>query len=394
MAFLPIFLLILLCFEATIHIISGVLIYKRRSHKVFRVRAVVLLQISHWANFIETIIILYAVQEVSYNKVGYGWVLTLTSFVHFLNHYLFFIPFILRTYRLYLIFTIKKTQSSMKEAIFKLSKRSSQAWLIKVLVIITLPFLVVFWVGFVIYPTHYDLGDGEEDTSNGNYIAVHSISVFLTFIEQLVSIISIYSIRNLKDDYNMSKELLLINLTWVITSPNNIFGEYSVYAYQILLRNNLVLSINALYPLYKSRGTVEFDIPITEEILSGLLPLLNHEMSFGYFEAFLKKNLDHQHSGYPGIEFLKIWICCELLEFNPNNSVEIPEAKDALMLRDESLASIKAATFQVLDKHFFSVFLGSEEYAQCLKEINMMNIVEGRIYGENYRVMDSIRHKN
>lgn len=394
MEFLPIFLISLLLFEAIIHIVSGIFIFKQRNHKVFRVRAPVLLQISHWANFIETIIVLYAVEEIAYNKVGYDWVLILTSFVHFLNHYLFFVPFILRTYRLYLIFTIKQTHSSMREAILKFIKRTSQAWLIKVLGIISLPFIAIFFIAFIISPEHFDFIQAESNNYSGNYIAVHSIAIFLTFIEQLISIISIYSIRNLKDDYNMSKELLLINLTWVITSPNNIFGGYSIYAYQIIIRNNLVLSINALYPLYKTRKTVEFDIPITEEIVSGLLPLLNHEMSFGYFERFLNNNLNHKYSNYPGIEFLNIWICCELLEFNPNAHVEIPEAKSALTLNDESIASIKIATFQVLNKHFFSLFYGSEEYAQCLKEINTMNICERRINGEDLKVLNPIQNKN
>lgn len=393
MEFLPVFMMVLLVLESSVHICSGIVIWRRRNHKVFRVRSAALLQISHWANFIESVIVLYELEEYSYNGVGYEWILIVASFVKFLIHYLFFIPFILRTYRLYLIFTVKESRISLSQTIIKLIRRTSQKWLLKMLLLISFPFPVIYIVTFVVYPKNFNMIGGETNVSNGNEIAIHSISLLLTFIEQLISIISIYSIRNINDDYKMSTELTLINLTWVITSPNNIFGNYSLFSYQILLRNNLVFTINALYPLYKSQKKVDFDIPITEEILNELLPLLNHELSLRYFERFLRNNTDLKYSNYPGVEFLKIWIYCELLEFNPEAGVELPEAKNALESNDGSISSIKFETFQVLDKNFFSLFQGSEEYLQCLKEINVMNICERRIQGEDVRALTSIIKK-
>ena len=48
--------------EAIIFIAVGILIFKRKKNRAFRVRSPTIVQISHWSNLIENLVVIYALE--------------------------------------------------------------------------------------------------------------------------------------------------------------------------------------------------------------------------------------------------------------------------------------------------------------------------------------------
>lgn len=363
--------------EFAVFLTSGVLICKRKKLRVFKVRSPNLIQISHWCNFAETLIVIYAV-EVNKSDLSTEWITVFTTFAHFITHYLFFIPFLLRSYRLYVIFNLDQNWSSADKSMRINMKRTREGWLIKVLIVISTPFVFILVLAYIFSPLHFIVINGSQASDRGAELPAHIISVFLIFIEQMCSVIAVYAIRNINDDFSMKTELILVNMTWIITSPNNIFGSYSVYAYQILLRNNIVCAVSSIYPLYKSMKAEIFEVPITEEVLHSLALILSNKLTFESFEDFLMKNeIEYKH--HLGTNYLELWVKCEYLLNVNDPSIMMPPLASTFGLPLTDIRGIRDVTFQALDLYFYPLFKASEHFNSCLREVNKQNLYNSRM---------------
>lgn len=373
---LSVFLWCALALESSFFIASGILIYKRQNKRVFKVRSPKLFQISHWSNFIENFAVIYDLETWEYNKSGYFWVGTIVTFIHFLTHYLFFIPFLLRSYRLYKIFNIGMKNNFNDKSSQKDFERIKERYLLKVLIIISLPFVLICITAYIYSPMNFLTVKGTSNNST-RFIPIRMILTFLIFLEQLSAIFVMYGIRNVNDDFSMTKELMFVSFTWIITSPNNIFGGYSTYSYQILLRNNLVFLVSSIYPLYKSYKVEMLDLPLTEEVLSNIVLILDNQLPLQFFEVFLKRN-DVEYGGYPGLDYLDLWMKCEYMIHNPSEYIKLPKIVETLNAPQNNIPYMKEKCLEILENHYFPLFKDSQEYNLCLKEIHLQNLYNTR----------------
>lgn len=371
-------LLAFLAVEALLFLISGFLLIVRRERKPIRVRSPILLSISHWSNFFETIIIIYMIDLYESQPTVYDWAYILVTLVHFFIHYLYFIPFLLRAYRLYLIFYIDKNYDPMDKLFKKKVKRTSEKWLLKVALAVALPFILVSIVVYSIGPPfNFLLFKDSASSYNEKYgEAVHIVALLVTFIEQLLMIFLINLIRNIHDHFSMTKELICISLTWILTSPNNVFGFYSTYSYQILMRNNIVLIFSSLLPLIKSYKSQVFEMPITEEVLESLDQIFTHKFTFEAFELFLK-NSELHYKHISGIQYLHIWLRCEYSKTHPTYQLSLDDFKT--FSPETELKAFQCKAFEILEHFFFPIFKVSEQFRSCLKEVNFQNIYNSRL---------------
>ena len=156
---------------------------------------------------------LYVLDEYESYSKAYHWSYSICILVHFFSHFLFFIPFLLRSYRLNLIFSIDKNWDLQDTKFKKKMKRTHQKWLLQALAVISTPFVLVSIIVYNLSNSFnfFRLDNSSDSSHYGD--TVNAIALGITFVEQLCSIFAINSLRNINDDFNMTKELILVNLT-------------------------------------------------------------------------------------------------------------------------------------------------------------------------------------
>lgn len=383
-----------LSIESVIYVITGILLYTRSHKRAICVRSPKLLQISHWSNFFEVLIVLIALNILQgYNK-SYNTIIILCTVVHFLTHYLFFIPFILRSYRLYTIYKIDQNFDIKDKKFVASIKKTREKFLIKTLALISLPFFLVCILAYTLNNNYnfFEYRNGQVKNDNVQII-VNSIALLIGFIEQIISIFAINALRNIRDDFKMASELCFVNVVWIITCPNLILNNYSYFSYQILLRNNLVFLFSSLYPLALTFKSSAFNLMLTEESLKSLELILQHKLTLEAFESFLKSSLV-QYEYKPGLKYLNLWLQCELSKYNPEEYIEkINESASLLKITENTtLLQIQSSAFKILEDCFFPLFFKSPQYLQCLKEVNRQKlyIIHLQLTRESYEVSDFI----
>ena len=377
----------LISLESLIYIITGILLFIRSSKRAIFVRSPKLLQISHWSNFTEVLIVLTALNIYQGYNESYNTVLILCTVIHFLTHYLFFIPFILRSFRLYTIYKVHKELEIEEKDLLMQIKRTKEKFLLKILALVSLPFVLICILAYTVSHEYNFLEYSNKQAEKSNmHTIVNSIALVIGFAEQIICIFAINALRNVIDDFKMNFELCFVNLVWVITSPNLILNNYSYFSYQILIRNNLVFLISSLYPLLLTYKAKSFDMPLTDEVLKSLALILNHKFTLEAFDAFLK-TLPVQLNCYLGTDYLELWFECELCKTDPSTYIpKLNQSLDKLKLPDSSLESLQSSAFTTLEKVFYPLFINSPQYLSCIKEVNRQKLYFVRLHltRENY----------
>ena len=237
--------------------------------------------------------------------------------------------------------------------------------------------------------------------------------LFISFLEQLFFIFSIYSLRNINDDFSMTKELTIAMIVYFVTPiftvfPQNLF-DYSTLPG--LLRNLFLLGFSFIYPLACSYLYKDRSEPLTTEMLNSLELMLQSKVTLNYFEGFLRdiegsaNDSFYQHSGF---QLLQLFMKCETY-------LNCPERvnKDELiseLLRSEavpmSYTSYSKETFEshvliakekllnVISDEYFENFKKSRYYPELRRIIHRQEIYTGRLLtiGLNMSIYSHIRN--
>ncbi|OMJ91714.1 hypothetical protein SteCoe_5745 [Stentor coeruleus] len=329
-----------------------------------------------WGGFSENIIVIIVLTNyLEHNETSYFGFVSV-SCAHFTVHYLYFIPFLLKSYRMHLIFKLDKDWNEQDFAFKKKMMRTKEKYLLKILIIISIPVISIAICSIVIGGNiDYIISNPMNSNHSDIYKQIsYAIAMLFIFLEQFFCILSVYALRNINDDFYIKKELILVCLAWIITSPNNTFGIYSFYAYQILLRNTIVFVICSIFPLCKSFKVQPKEIPVTEDILNYFPLLLSCEITLNAFEQFLKTST-LQINGSDGSSYLNIWLRCEYHKKYPQDLSVSSFTKEEI----QNLPTIQRSSFSILETTFFPLFKESPQYNYCLKEVNIQNLYLNRL---------------
>lgn len=381
----------------------GVMLHLRKNHKPIRSRSPVLILTSHWSNFLSMILMtldLFLLHDEEWNYMVRG--LFKVSIIFF--HYMVYTPYILRGYRLSYIFNLDKTWDEQDNNFKKNIHRISQTWLIKHLILWLLPvFVILFAISAI-----PEIGEFVPDTGHQDVVTSrisNSIYIFFCFLEELVFIICIYMLRNVNDDYNINKELIIVCFLWFFTSLFSAFSN-DVWLIVSICRNFVLMLVSAAWPLYRSYTYGTFQENLTYEMLQTLELVLQHPVSLENFEKFIVRSssisCESSNMKLKGPEMLNFWLMCENLKYDWSSlkamelyesyciypspigiPIEISESiKNIIESGGSSEYMFRCAQefiLRALNEAYFSRFTKSHEYQELIRYVAQSNIYRSRL---------------
>jgi hypothetical protein len=389
-------------------LIDIMILCRRKSISIIR-RSPWLLHLSLLGNFIEVISIISMLSYLENIKVNNDkWIGLRDSGIIF-GHSLLYLPYILRSYRLYIVFNLEKDWDVNGTPFVGIVHRTGQTWQMKILgVLLILPLVICILLIFVnAIETNISLLD--DGNNNTNFIV--GFYVFLCFFEQLLLIIFAYKLRNIKDEYRMCNELVWVTVIWFISSISSTFiDSYTEFwLSSCLIRNILLLIGSDIIPIFLSFKKIPFSEGLTIEILNSLEIILENEKTIQYFENFLKNEheSESENSGYSLLCLYKE-LECTLNRYDTRDSYnysDIGHSKISAITCigkvdfNSSPAKLKKSRGQalkILKEKYYKKFLLSRECTQLRKIIHEDEVLTFRIMqtslvprSSNWRKLDS-----
>jgi hypothetical protein len=319
-------------------------------------------------------------------------------------HYMCYIPYILRGYRLSYIFNLDKSWDEQDNNFKKNIHRISQTWLVKHLIIWLLPvFVFLFAISAIPKIGEYVPDTGNDDAQTSRIST--SIYMFFCFLEELVFIICIYMLRKVNDDYNITKELIIVCFLWFFTSLFSAF-EDEIWLSASICRNFILMLVSSAWPLYKSYTYGSFQSCLTYEMLQTLELVLSHPISLESFERFILRSssisCESSNMKLKGPEMLNFWLKCENLKYDwsslkamelyesycvDSSPIGIPvDISDSIKNTIEAGGSseymfqcAQEFTLHALTETYFSRFIKSFEYQELIRYVAQSNIYRSRL---------------
>jgi succinate dehydrogenase hydrophobic anchor subunit len=315
--------------------------------------------------------------------------------LNLMSHYLMFFPYFLRAYRLALIFQIDQNWDRQDLYFNKYLYRTDQKWLIRVLGIGLIPFIILSGVILMWCDAAFYLPASEVSEDR---VYSQSLYIFFCFLEQLLFIYAIYSLREISDDYNMSKEMTIAMMLWFITPIFSVFPTDLERYSQLpgLTRNLLLFFCSYIYPIWSSYSSKVIPEVITLEMLDSLELILESKVPLDCFERYLK-----QYSGTAnesicyssGYETLQLYMKCESHLNLPQNSNKEELINELLKYqtigvdyfydsKDSFEAMIQKSKQELLAQlksDFFTGFKKSSSYKNLKRAVNRQEIYIGRL---------------
>lgn len=361
-----------------VYISVGVLVFLKANKKAIRNRSPILVSIAHWSNFIETACLLLSLYKYFSSSIPDRFFDGFYQIVVIIIHYSYFIAYMLRCYRVYFIFNLDSNMDE-SDSFFKANiHRAGQRWLIKVFIFLLWPVIVIAALRVIIpgldiyFPSSYY--EGQSDVT----VTSEAIYLLLLFIEELAFIISVFQLRHVKDDFNMTVEVTIVCVLWVLTGMFSIFPDNWMWRLEVVIRNHVIMAISSIYPLVKSFNAESFEEVLTIETLQSLEVILQTEITLNAFEKSIAENTV---KNFNGLEILRLWLKCVNFKFKENQELgdEIFETGKKLKIFSKTLKGIETECFFILNQHFFPVFKESLEYKEILHEILQQQIYTTRI---------------
>lgn len=364
-------------------------------------RSPTMLSLSLIGNLFQTIILLSQFDKISDYYVNShnqncSFFLRLQQSGNLIFHYIMFFPYVLRAYRIYLIFKLDKHWNDYEFSFIKYSHRISQNWMLKIFLVGLIPFLAM--VIIVIYSCEIaSYMPASETKTHPNYS--QSLYIWISCLEQLFFIYSIYMLREVTDDYKMTQELTVAMLFWFISPMFSVFppadlGRYS--AVPGILKNLCLFLVSIIYPLVWSFRSSQAQESLTLEMLNSLDLILQNKAPLEYFESFmrsLESRTNESNMEYSGYDLLHIFMKCETFLMYPE-TVDKEELIDELIKTDivtfnyladsketldDNVLMAKKALFVFLEENYFPKFKKSRQYAILKRIVHRQEIYTGRL---------------
>lgn len=201
------------------------------------------------------------------------------------SHFLFYLPYVLRGYRLYFVFHSDREESQQGQKYFlRHLQRSRQVWLIGLLAVLMLP--VVLLCTALALLDRWDVSLYRHEDDQFGLFAVVYIAV--TFVEEMVLVGGIYALRHVDRDYSMSQELLFVCLLWYFNMIFSYFTHFLFWTCEVFARNTLIMCVSVLFPLLQSYRRPAMKEALTLESLRALPVVLENPLPHEYFQQFLR----------------------------------------------------------------------------------------------------------
>lgn len=378
---------------SALYILTFVGLLIRAKHSYILKRTPMLLYFSMLGGAMQNIIILSIIAYTSryitiHHQSTYKTILKLRQSGSLLAHILLIFPYLLRGYRLHFIFHLDKNWEKEDDFFRKNIHRTSQIWLFKVLAI-----SLALWAIAVIIIF---------STENGNYLPGCEIKsstlqlnisqclyILVCFFEQLSLVICLFSLRDVFDDYNMTRELVWVTIFCLLTPASPFFTDDGTYfLIPILLRNVFLLVRSMIVPIILSFNKQHSLEVITQEMIHSFELVLQTEIGLHYFEKFLKaSNKVENKFQITGVEALDLYMKCEKYLIFPSEIEKIlilEELKNfgishCEIQADSFICQMKNELFGLLKSEYFPKFLKSKQYFRLKRQVMNQEIFIGRI---------------
>lgn len=368
---------IIIC--ALVYIPIGIILLTRSNRKAIRNRSPLLVSIGHWSNFLESLFLLLSL-FIYFSKSSQNYYFDVFyQLIVILIHYSYYISYMLRCYRVYFIFNLDSRWDE-NDCFFKANlHRAGQKWLFKVFLICLWPVIIIATFRIAIPgayeylpPSYYEGQTSVSSVSEGIYLLI-------MFLEELGFILAVYMLRNVHDDFKMTRELAIVCFLWVITGIFSIFTETWIWRVEVVIRNHVIMGVSSIFPLFKTMQPESFDEIITMEMLQSLELVLQSSITLEAFEKALNNIRGIKYAN--GNEFLQLWLKCEYFRHSKIEELEkdIIDTAKALGCHGKHPNTIQSEVFQIINNKFFPMFRKSSEYEALLREITKQQIYMHRI---------------
>lgn len=375
-----------------IYLLSDIVVILKRKNLHITRRSPWLLHISLWGNFLEVLSISSLVDFIiSTPDVNILWT-KLRDCGIIIGHCAFFIPYILRAYRISIVFNLDKDWNKSGDIFERRIHRTRQMWLVKLFLIIMVIPLVLCILILVYDPVRYFIPLTGNSSSVDEQLAT-AIYIFICFVEQLLLIFLTYHLKNIEDQYNMINELIWICAIWSISPIFSTFITIDRKAWYsaCLLRNLLIFIRSYLVLLIFSFRPVTFSASLTVDMLNSLEIILENEKTLEFFEKFLRNQIDahRTNSGYSLLCLYKEIECRIHSQNELNLSYMEVEMTNYSMLNTlvkidehttpENLQKSKSVVLKTLNEKYYKHFLKSDECSQLRKMIHKEELIAFRV---------------
>lgn len=393
-------------FSGAIFGIIGVLLAWRACNEPLCRRSPGLVMITHIANLVEVEFFLLTLSLYDSDDDPNAEYLPVYQAVMLVSHYLFYFPYLLRCYRLHFVFNLGQYWDDSDQPFYNQRHRATQTWLIKVLLCLMVPVLIFgFCLIFIpeissLYPMTYTA------ESSSDLAWMEFTDIFLDFIEELIFIIAVWKLREINDDFAMTRELGIVCLLWMTNSflLTSLF-PLEMWMYSCIIRNFMIMGVSSAWPVYKSFGKLSVEVPLTIEALKSIDLVLQSEavceafsnyLQAGRFDSELSK-LDMKASklnNQEGYWLLEFWLECEVFKHNCTRDkalaiienylvsglLKLPSHLANCLIEASVLTDVNLFTesqdyaYKMLAEYYFPLFQRSMAYATLAKDIIRQDI--------------------
>lgn len=370
-------------------VIDALICIRSKSVYIIR-RSPWLVHLSLWGNFLEFSSILplltYFVDRQDISPL----LVSLRDSGIILGHCLLYFPYILRSYRLYLVFNLETNWDKAGADFTKKIHRTRQSWQIKMLILfLLLPLsMCIFLISYGPIKEVFPVTNTGQDKRDKNIAT--GIYIFITFAEQLALIIFANLLRDLEDEYNMCNELVWITVILALPPIFSTFVETDkeIWFTVCLIRNFLIMARSDIIPLLLSFKATQFAEALTVDMLNSLEIILENEKTLEFFERFLKNDTGShlKESGYSLLCLYKDLECRLNNSFIDDQSsfeIELSKSSNFALVEKvdlpEAIKKKKSGVFKLLNEKFYQNFLRSEECKELRRIIHKEEIIAYRV---------------
>lgn len=370
----------------SLYSVISFILHMRSSYRCITSRSPLLLQITHWMNYLQIVanlMIIYSKYLNVPSSTLFSW--TFESCSNFTNCVMVF-TYLIRAYRLYLVFNLDKLKDSESNTSLMRKYKMSQRWALKLLLLFSLPiFLVVFGIWLYIFFANKDFGLFDHK-QRSNYLAM--IDIFITFLLQMSMILMIDKIKYIADEYQMFKEMLTVTILLFITPFFSLFVRfYSIdWLYVYVARNSLLMLVSSLGPIIMSYLQKDRFGIVSADMIESLDLVLQHKICYEFFESYLNKI----ESGR-AVAYLDLYVSCQcyfekpcsFLEkyiFEQVKHLEIPEL-DSCEEGKKMQKAISIFTYckEILENDYFEPFKQSKDFHNLRSFLYRQELLNNRI---------------
>lgn len=356
---------------SVVYVISGIFLLLRSNTAVISARSTSLIYAFHLGNWLESGFMVLIIFKAEFGLDTYEETYWLSHVGAGISHFLVYLPYVLRAYRIYLIFVLECGIDDFSD--MPLYYRTTQRWLVQALAFALAAVLLVYGVFTVFMVTgvvrrFYDVDSGF--TSESPFIW---ILIFVRFLEHLLLILAAYIVRNVEDDFSMLTELIIVTIFYFLTPLSTLFHyKHEEYLWLFIVRNLLLLLISSIYPVFLSyTKSCEYQMLSVENLYS-LELLLLHPLGVTAFESYLKSfnptSIQETRSQGPEQFELLMLINCWLFSNNPKFFDQFFKFQDLLQFDNsfdlenssEFLQKQKDSILSSLEKTYFNGFTRSQ----------------------------------